>query len=228
MGQIGFIKVTNGGSGYTAATVSIAGSGSGASAVAYIANGAVIGITLVNPGTGYGSLGANATVTITGDGTAAAAVASVGLPILEGRRVTIACNTATRFTRSGSSPFQDNWTLTDVTIPANATVTFTGTFGSWRADAVPLADYIAPPGDGSLILRTIAADLTLHPAGTGHVRIATDADPGGYVAAIGHGSPAGTVIAPPGSDYRNLDGGVGATLWIKRSGTDATGWFAIA
>jgi hypothetical protein len=228
IGQIGFIKVTNGGAGYTTATVSIAGAGTGAAAAAYIANGTIIGITLVNPGAGYGGLGSVAAVTITGDGTGATAVATVGLPILEGRRITIACNTTTRFARSGSVPFQDNWTLTDFTAPANATVAFTGTFGSWRADAIPLADYIAPPGDGSLVMRTMAADLTLHPAGGGNVRIATDADPGGYVAATGHGSPVGVVTAPPGSDYRNLDGGTGATLWIKRSGTDATGWFAIA
>jgi hypothetical protein len=228
MGQIGFVKVTNSGSGYTNATVTISGSGTGATAAAYIANGAIIGITLLTPGSGYGGLGAAATVTITGDGSGATATAVVGLPILEGRRISIACNTATRFARSGSLPFQDNWTLTDVTIPANATISFTGTFGSWRADAVPLADYIAPPGDGSLVMRTMAHDLTLHPADGGVVRIATDADPGGYIAATGHGSPAGLVNAPPGSDYRNLDGGVGSTLWIKRTGIDASGWFAIA
>ena len=227
-GQIGFIKVTAGGTGYTAASVSIAGGGSGAAATAYVSNGAVIGIALTNPGAGYGGLNATATVSITGDGTGAAATATVGLPVLEGRRISIACNTASRFTRFGSIPFQDNWTLADITVPANATITFTGTFGSWRADSVPLADYIAPPGDGSVVLRTMAADLTLHPAGAGQVRIATDSDPGGYIAATGHGSPLGNVSAPPGSDYRNLDGGVGATLWIKRSGTDASGWFAIA
>jgi hypothetical protein len=228
VGQIGFIKVTNGGSGYTTATVSIAGGGTGATANAYIANGTIIGITIVNPGSGYGSLGSVATVTIAGDGTGATATASVGLPVLEGRRIAIACNTSTRFSRFGSLPFQDNWTLTDITVPANATIAFTGTFGGWRADMVPLADYVAPPGDGSLVLRTIAADLTLHPAGTGKVRIVSDTDPGGYIVTRGHGSPAGVVSAPPGSDYRNLDGGVGATLWIKRSGTDASGWFAIA
>ena len=227
-GQIGFIKVTAGGTHYTTATVTISGSGTGASATAYISNGAIIGISLVSPGSGYGGLGSTATITITGDGSGAAATAAVGLPLLEGRRLAVACNTATRFTRAGSSPFQDNWTLADITIPANATVIFTGTFGNWRADTVPLADYIAPPGDGSLVMRTMSADLTLRPAGSGHVRIATDADPGGYVAAVGHGSPAGVVAASPGSDYRNLDGGIGTTLWIKRAGSDANGWFAIA
>ena len=225
-GQIGFIKVTNGGSGYTHAAVTVQGNGSGAAAIAYVANGAVIGIALTNPGSGYSG---TATATLTGDGTGAAAAVSIGLPVLEGRRVRVACNVATRFARSGSAPFQENWTLTDITVPANATIGFTGTFGAWRADAVPLADYIDPPGDGSLMLRTVAsADLTLRPAATGHVRIATDTDPGGYIAGIGHGSPVGIVTAPPGSDYRNLDGGAGQTLWIKQTGTDSHGWLAIA
>ena len=194
-GQIGFVKVTSGGSGYTTATVTIAGGGTGATAIAYIAAGALIGVALVDPGAGYGALGAAATVTITGDGT------------------------------GGTTSFGAYLSATG---GSGGALVLTGTFGTWRADTVPLADYLAPPGDGSLTIRTIAADLTLHPSGTGHLRIATDADPGGYVAATGHGSPAGLVTAPPGSDYRNLDGGAGTTLWIKRSGTDASGWFAIA
>jgi hypothetical protein len=36
------------------------------------------------------------------------------------------------------------------------------------------------------------------------------------------------VAAPPGSDYRNLAGGVGSTLWVKQTGTGNTGWFAVA
>ncbi len=228
-GQIGFVKVTAPGSGYTQATVTITGTGSGATGIVQIAGGAVIGISLTHPGSGYGALGSSATVTITGDGSGAVATASVGLPVLEGRRLRIACNTATRFARIGSLPFQENWTLADITVPANATLAFTGTFGTWRADAVPLADYVVPSGDGSVLLRTLNnADLTLRPATSGHVRIATDTDPLGYIAATGHGSPDGVVVAPPGSDYRNLDGGNGQTLWIKRIGSDAHGWFAIA
>ena len=225
--QVGFVKVTTGGSGYTHAIVTISGAGTNATAIAYISGGAVIGISLINPGSGYGSSGA--TASIVGDGTGAAATVSVGLPVLEGRRIRIACNTAATFTRAGSSPFQENWTLASMTVPANATATFVGTFGSWRADTSFLADYISPPGDGSLLIRTMPnADLSLRPAAAGHVRITTDADPAGYIAATGHGTPSGIVAAPPGSDYRNLDGGVGQTLWIKRVGTDANGWFAIA
>ena len=228
-GQIGFVKITAPGSGYTHASVTINGAGAGATAIAYVSNGAVIGIALTNPGAGYGPPGAVATVTVTGDGAGAAAAVSVGLPVLEGRRIRIACNTATTFARLGSSPFQDNWTLASMTAPANATITLTGTFGAWRADGSPLADYIAPPGDGSLLLRSQPnGDLTLRPAASGHVRVTTDADPAGYIAATGHGSPDGVVTAPPGSDFRNLDGGVGQTLWIKRTGNDSHGWFAIA
>ena len=226
-GQIGFIKVKSAGAGYTNASVAVLGSGSGATAIAQIAAGALIGVTLTNPGSGYGASAAS--VTITGDGAGATATAFVGLPVLEGRRIRIACNTVTRFSRTGSIPFQENWTLADITVPANATIGFTGTFGAWRADNVPLADFIDPPGDGSLFIRTLpGADLVLHPASTGHVRIATDADPGGYLATTGHGSPNGVVAAPPGSDYRNLDGGSGQTLWIKRTGADNQGWFAVA
>ncbi len=229
VGQIGFVKVISGGAGYTRATVAITGNGSGATAATYISNGAIVGIALISPGAGYGGLGAVADATITGDGAGATAVASVGLPLIERRRITVACNTATRFARVGSLPFQENWTLADITVPANATITFTATFGAWRADAVPLADYVAPPGDGSLLLRTMpGTDLTLRPATSGHVRVATDADPAGYIVATGHGAPNGVVVAPPGSDYRNLDGGPGQTLWIKQAGTDAEGWFAIA
>ncbi len=228
-GQIGFIKVAAPGSAYTHATIAINGAGTGATAIAYVSGGAVIGIALTNPGSGYGAAGTAATATIKGDGSGAAATVSVGLPVLEGRRIRVACNTATTFARIGSSPFQDNWTLANMTVPANATVTFTGTFGAWRADSSPLADYIAPPGDGSLLIRSQPnSDVSLRPAANGHVRITTDADPAGYIAATGHGSPDGVVTAPPGSDFRNLDGGVGQTLWIKRTGTDAHGWFAIA
>jgi hypothetical protein len=228
-GQIGFIKVTAGGSGYTHAAITISGAGTGATATAYISAGAIIGIALTNAGSGYGPQSPTAAVAIVGDGTGALATVSVGLPVIEGRRIRVACNTATNFARLGSSPFQENWTLSSMTVPANATVTFVGTFGSWRADTSFLADYVAPPGDGSLLIRTQPNfDLTLRPAASGRVRITTDADPGGYVAATGHGSPAGIVTAPPGSDYRNLDGGIGQTLWIKRTGTDSSGWFAIA
>lgn len=228
-GQIAYVKVTSGGVGYTQASVAVFGAGNGAQAIAYVSGGSVIGVAVTNPGSGYGGIGATATVTITGDGTGAAATASVGLPVPEERRLRVACNCAVRFARVGSSPFQENWTLYDVTIPANTVVEWAGTWGAWRAVQFAGADYLVPAGDGSLMLRSAGTgDVTLRPGGTGRLRVASDAEPGGFVSCLGHGSPLGVVAAPPGSDYRNLDGGAGGTLWIKQTGQDASGWIAVA
>ena len=68
---------------------------------------------------------------------------------------------------------------------------------------------------------------TLGPRGNGRVRLASATEATGALSAIGRGSPDGSVSAPPGSDYRNLDGGAGATFWVKRTGTGATGWVAV-
>lgn len=42
----------------------------------------------------------------------------------------------------------------------------------------------------------------------------------------GTGSPSGNISAPPGSLYTNINGGAGATLFVKESGTGNTGWIA--
>ena len=67
----------------------------------------------------------------------------------------------------------------------------------------------------------------MRPAGVGHVRVSSDAEPVGFSSLLGRGAPEGVVAAPPGSDYRNLDGGAGSTLWVKRTGSGNTGWFAV-
>ena len=76
-GSITAITVTNGGSGYTSATVTIsapeAAGGIQATATATVSGGVVTGITITNPGSGYTA----ATVTITGEGTLATATATV-------------------------------------------------------------------------------------------------------------------------------------------------------
>jgi len=227
-GQVGFVRVLAGGSGYRRASVVISatlpGAGSGAQAIAYVRDGAVLGISLVSGGSGYA---AGATVAITGDGQDATAVAVIGLPVTEERRLRLHCNCAVRFKRVGSAPFQDNWTGTDILVPAATAIDWVGTWGGWQAAAFAPADYLAPTGDGSLVLRTARGDLTLRPSGPGRVRVGSDAEPWGFVSALGRGSPEGVVNAPPGSDYRNLDGGVGSTLWLKRSGLDAVGWAAL-
>lgn len=229
VGQVTFIKVTAGGAGYSHASVTINGSGSGASAVAFVSNGCVVGVALNTPGAGYGGNGTDTAVVISGDGTGATAVAFVGLPLVEERRLRVRCNCDVTFARLGSSPFQENWTLDDMTVPASADVEWTGTWGTWRAASVPLADYLQFAGDGRLTITTRNdADIVLHPIGGGHVRLTSDTEPIGITSLIGRGSPAGVVSGAPGSDYRNLNGGAGSTFWIKQSGNDATGWIAVA
>ena len=73
-GMIDSIQVTNGGTGYTSATVSITSTtGKGATSSAVISNGAISAINVTNPGTGY----QDATVVITGDGIDATATATL-------------------------------------------------------------------------------------------------------------------------------------------------------
>ena len=73
-GMIDSIQVTNGGSDYTSATVSITSTtGTGATATAVVSNGTISAINVTNPGTGYKS----ATVVITGDGIDATASATL-------------------------------------------------------------------------------------------------------------------------------------------------------
>ena len=228
-GAIGFVGVVAGGTNYTRASVAIGGPGTGAAATALIRNGAIIGIALSAPGSGYGAIGATVPVTISGDGTGAAATAYVSAPLATGRRIRTRCNEAVVFTRVGSAPFQENWTLFDLTVPANSEVEWTVTYGAWRAGLVPLGGYFAFPGDGSVTFGSVnGGDVRLHPNGAGVLRITSDAAPEGVISTIGTGSPEGVVTAPPGSDYRNLAGGVGETFWVKQTGTAATGWVAIA
>ena len=132
-GGLVFARVTAGGSGYTTATVAPGGSGTGASAQAIISSGSVIGIAVLNSGSGYGPIGSPIPLAIQGDGSGATASAISGVPLPEERTLRVHCNVAVSFTRAGSSPLQENWTLADLSVPAYGDVDWTVTFGSWRA-----------------------------------------------------------------------------------------------
>lgn len=201
-GKISFIRLTNGGTGYTTATIAIGGPGTGATSRAFISNGSLIGFLVQAQGSGYGTYGAPIPVTITGDGTGATATAYAGPPIPEERRLRIRCNQAVTFQANST---QQNWTGSDLTIPAASEIDLTGTFGAWRASRFPSATHLSGP-----------------------TKLTTPSEPTGCTSTIGRGSPEGTIAATPGSDYRNLDGGTGTTWYIKRTGTSPTGWSAIA
>jgi hypothetical protein len=224
-GQITYCLMTLQGTGYTSATVSFSGTGTGAAAQAWVYGGKVIGIQMTNFGSGYG---AGTTVTITGNGGGALASAQVGLPVLQNRQITVDCIAATKFAASGSSPIQSNWTGAAITVPAGASIDWIGNAGGWRAARFSQSDYVSPNGDGSVTLRTQSGDISLHPAGTGVVRILSDAETVGAVELIGRGSPLNIVSAPAGSTFRNLNGGAGATFWVKQAGTGSANWVAVA
>jgi parallel beta-helix repeat protein len=224
-GQITFAKVTNAGLGYTTAAVSFLGTGSGAAATAWIANGRIIGIQMTSNGTGYGS---GTIVTISGNGTGATATAQVGLPVPQNRQLAVDCLAAASFAQGGASPALSNWTGAAITVPAGATIDWVGTGGGWRAARFSQSDYVSPNGDGSVTLRTQSGDISLHPAGAGMVRIISDTESTGAVELIGRGSPLNAVSAPAGSTFRNLNGGVGSTFWVKQAGTGSANWVAVA
>jgi hypothetical protein len=136
--------------------------------------------------------------------------------------------TPVTFADAGSSPAQSNWTGAPITIPAGASIDWVGNAGGWRAARFTQSDYVSPNGDGSVSIRTQSGDISLHPAGTGMVRLVSDTEATGAVDLIGRGSPLNAIAAPPGSTFRNLSGGVGATFWVKQAGTGSANWVAVA
>ncbi len=223
-GQVTFIKLLNTGVGYTNATVTINGTGTGAAAFAWISNGRIIGIQMSSFGSGYG---AGTTVSITGNGGGALATPQVGLPVWQNRELTIDCLAPVTFAAAGAAPAQSNWTGAPITVPAGASIDWIGNNGGWRAARFSQSDYVAPNGDGSLTLKTISGDISLHPAGAGMVRIVSDSEAVGAVELIGRGSPQNSVAAPAGSTFRNLNGGVGNTFWVSQA-TGSANWVALA
>jgi len=225
-GQVIFIKVTNTGLTYTHATITVTGTGTGAAATAKIYAGKIVGIQMTSFGSGYG---AGTTVAITGDGIGAVATAQVGLAPWQNKELSIDCLANVTFAAAGAAPVQSNWTGAPITVPANATIDWIGRGASgWRAMRFSQNDYVSPNGDGSVTVKTQSGDISLHPAGSGAVRIISDAETTGAVELIGRGSPLNAVAAPAGSTFRNLNGGVGTTFWVKQSGTGSSNWVAVA
>ena len=138
-GSIAFVRVTNSGSGYTGADVVIGGNGTGAAARVVISGGTVIGIVVTSRGGGYGPTGTMVPVTITGDGVGATATAWSGLPVPEERRLRTRCDVPVVFARAASAPLLDNYTGADLTVPANAEITWRGAGGAWRASLSGIA-----------------------------------------------------------------------------------------
>ena len=164
---------------------------------------------------------------ITGDGEGAAATAFVGLPVDSNRQLTIQCLGELLFANDHSGR-QTNWTDSDITVPAHSDIVCRGNSGGWQAVQFTSTDYVNPGGDGSVSVRSRAGHVGLRPGAGSGVQVSSPTEAIGFLTLFGRGSPEGVIVAPPGSDYRDLDGGVGHTLWLKRLGTEASGWFALA
>jgi hypothetical protein len=223
-----FLTLTAGGSGYTSApTVNFSGGGgSGATATAFITNGAVIGFRMGSLGSGYTSA---PTVTLSGGGgSGATANAFIGIPVPPNRRLRVFCAVPVQWAVAGTKPSQATGSSVAITTPANSEIEWVGLNAGWYASRYQQTDYIQPGSDGSVTLTNLTGDVRIHPSGTGAVRWVNDSQATGCTTMVGSGTPQGVVTAAPGSDYRNLTGTAGSVFWIKQTGTGATGWVAIA
>lgn len=214
-GQVTWITVTSPGSNYSHAAVTISGDGHGGQAIALVRNGSLIGIRVLAGGAGYTS----AVATISGDGQGAVASVQLGLPVVQGRRLRLRAVVPLRLAASGLA----NWAGMDVWLPAGAVAELYGDGGHLVVASSP-EPALAYMGRGDVAVQP-AGDLYLRPSGALHLTNAVEAV--GCLSLLGRGDPRGQVAAPPGSDYRNLDGGIGQTLWVKQTGTDTSGWAAI-
>ena len=169
------------------ATVKIAGDGNGATAGATVgADGAISGLTLTNPGSGYTS----ATVEITGAGSGATADAVVQAS---------GSVTAVRVDQGGAGYVKPSVKISGGGATTDATAHALG-----GVDAVTLADPVGYPG---YTFPTVDFDLPDDPSGIqarGHaVCLETDCKPttpGGTVAVTG------VVVDDPGSGYSSAPG----------------------
>lgn len=135
-GQVVSCKVSLGGSGYTHATISFGGSGTGATASAIIAGGVIVGIRMTASGSGYGVLGASVPITITGDGSGASATALSSFQ-QPARRLSVLCDVSVTFAATGANPPQNNVNGADLTIAALGRIDWNSINGAWRASFLP-------------------------------------------------------------------------------------------
>ena len=133
--KLGRITLTAGGSGYTTApTVSVTGgTGTGIAVDAAInASGNVIGFRVTNAGSGYTS-GDALTVSFSGGGgTGATATASIGLPLADGREISLHSNASSTIQRAGTGPTVESPSGADISVPAHGFVHLRSRFSRWQ------------------------------------------------------------------------------------------------
>jgi hypothetical protein len=128
-GQVSYLTVTNGGTGYSTAAVAIAGAGSGAQATAMVYGGSVIGFRVTNNGGGY--VAGSTTCVITGDGSGATATVAVGTPLQQNRRIRLLVELGATVRQNGQTMNQFNTTQRDLVVAANSVIDCVENNGAW-------------------------------------------------------------------------------------------------
>ena len=129
---IAWIDVSDGGSGYTSKpTVTITGDGTGAATLVALRDGVVIGIRVNANGSGY----TTAAVSFSGGGgSGAVATAQIGLPLVNGNKLSVGCDGITTITALGT-PNVISPTTIDLPVPANGYVEFISKNNKWNLES---------------------------------------------------------------------------------------------
>lgn len=183
------IKVTNGGSGYTTATVTITGGGSPATpqtAIAVVSGGQVVFINLTNNGGNYTSI---PTVTITGNGTGATAVAypaALGLQVFDTDKE--------RISLYNSSGWKDIAYTSDITSGTVTSVTSANSdISVANSTTTPVLTLASGTGTGSLV-RASSPSLVTPDLGTPSALVGTNITGTASGLNIGGNSATATVL----------------------------------
>lgn len=132
--KVAFIEVTAAGSGYDPATTvaTISGDGTGATGLAIVNNGELVGVRVNTYGSGY----TTATVSITGGGgSGATATATVGIPLFVSKRVTVASNQAQTITRAGDPILDFPSATATLSAPVRGCINLRERYGKWVVES---------------------------------------------------------------------------------------------
>ena len=186
-GQISYLTVTNGGAGYSHATVAFTGAGVQGQATVMVYAGSVIGFRVTNNGSGYAP---GTTCTITGDGSGAAAIVVVGTPLQPNRELRLLVELGTTLKQTGTAMTQSNSTQRDLVLPANSAVSCIESNGTWVvADFYPSA----------LLQSAADGDVTLAAPAGGNLRL----EAGSGAALMAPGLPTAATGLASGAVWRN-------------------------
>ncbi len=187
-GEVSYLTVTSGGTGYTTANVTFVGPGSDAQATAMVYDGSVIGFRVTNNGTGY-TAGSTDCV-ISGDGSGAAASVTVGNPLQANRRLQLLTVAGVTLRQNGQLMTQANSTLRDLTLSGETAVELTESGGIWVVSGFYPAALLQSQQNGAVTLASpLGATLSLAPGSGG--------------ALIAAGLPTVATGLPVGAIWRN-------------------------